>query len=129
MTAIQHVALACGDEGRSDRFYRDLLGLEKGVEKVIDAGLARDIFGLDRPFKIVNYLGSAARFEIFIDAASRENTPRVDHVCLEVRDRDKFLADCAASGATVRRIDAGGKFICFIEDFDGNRFEVKEIAP
>ena len=65
MTTV-HVGLACSSEELADRFYRDLLGLQKAEPKTLPQSLSSAIFGIAADLKIINYSGAAAHFEIFI---------------------------------------------------------------
>lgn len=125
---LNHVALSCNTEQSADRFYLDLLGLEKTGSKVVEAALIKDIFGLDREFQLIKYSNGRLTFEIFITQGAIYGKDPIGHVCLDVEDREAFLARCRAAGAKVSRIPAGSGEVIFIQDFDGNRFEIKELA-
>ncbi len=63
---LHHLALARTSEAASDRFYVDLLGLEKRREKHVDADLCRALFGVARGHKLIDYAGDGVQFEIFL---------------------------------------------------------------
>jgi catechol 2,3-dioxygenase-like lactoylglutathione lyase family enzyme len=60
------------------------------------------------------------------DRFYQEKGPSFEHLCLEVEKREDFLAQCQSSGVEVKRIPKGDSLLAFIEDYDGNLFEVKE---
>jgi catechol 2,3-dioxygenase-like lactoylglutathione lyase family enzyme len=121
-----HVALFCSSEENGDRFYRDLLGLEKQDLKTVQAALMNRIFGIDREFRIINYVGENLHFEIFLDGDRSENLPRIDHVCLAVENLQEFVNRCTRMNFPVLEIRREGKApLVFVRDFDGNLFEVK----
>ncbi|MFP4040568.1 MAG: VOC family protein [Desulfosudaceae bacterium] len=122
---LRHIALVCRSEESSDRFYRDLLGLEKQPAKQVPADLMNDIFGLAIEATIINYAGHDLWFEIFI-VDLIEKTP-VSHHCLAVPDRPALLKKCRSLNIVVREITKpDGSLLVFIADDDHNQFEIKE---
>jgi catechol 2,3-dioxygenase-like lactoylglutathione lyase family enzyme len=45
---IHHIGLCCRREEDADRFYRELLGLEKADGATVAASLTRPLFGIER---------------------------------------------------------------------------------
>jgi len=122
---LHHIALVCRSEEHSDRFYRDLLGLEKQPARDIPATMMNDIFGLTVPAALINYTRDGLWFEIFI-ANVAETTP-VSHHCLVVPDRLSLVEKCRRLHLRVREISKpDGSSLVFIEDEDQNQFEIKE---
>ena len=122
---IKHVALACTSERKADTFYANLLGLNKSEVKTLPLELSKAIFNLDRELVIINYLDDKVHFEIFITPAAEENSPQIEHTCLEVGDLDGFLEKCNKLNLDIAQIPKGDKILTFIRDFDGNLFEIK----
>ena len=122
---LNHVALCSRSEANCDRFFVELLGLEKIRSKVVPADLSIKIFDRDDAFTIVEYGNQAIKFEIFLSPDEDPRPERLDHVCLEVEDRHGLLKKAEALGFQTRKIPKQGDFIFFIEDFDGNLFELK----
>jgi len=122
-----HVALACRSEQNSDRFYRDLLGLPKIRSKTIPPSLAKQIFGREEEFRVIDYADESLHFEIFVDPQRGSEQGRLEHVCLEIADLEVFLRNCRTAGAPVLQTlrDAGG-LITFVSDDDGHLYEIKE---
>ena len=121
-----HTGLVCGSEETADRFYRDLLGLEKLNVKILPAELSNSLF--KRPFDltVINYANDGIHFEIFIsDTEDIVNNP-VGHTCLAVVDRDGLVRNCKSAGAEVIEVPKGESTVVFVKDFDGNLFEVKQ---
>jgi len=123
---LNHVALVCSSEDNSDRFYQGVLGLEKTGSRVLPADLSRDIFKLDEEYRLINYEKGGVKFEIFVTGKTEVVEKGVSHVCIDVENREMFLQRCSSEGVTILRIPRGESVLVFIEDFDGNRFEVKE---
>ena len=63
---LKHVALAYGSEQHSDRFFKQLLGLDKDKPKTLAISLASAIFNIDTELMMINYRGENIHFEIFV---------------------------------------------------------------
>lgn len=127
---LHHVGLTASSEENADRFYGELLGLRKLEPKTLPASLSRALFDIDADLTMVNYVGDAAHFEIFIvpvDIIPREtrDTQGVAHSCLAVDDLGGFLERCRAAKADVKQVPKGNSVITFVQDHDGNLFEIK----
>ena len=114
---LRHIGLTCGSVENSDRFYKDLLGLEKSEPKTLPASLSKSIFNLDAELVMINYLNEDLHYEIFITARSQDSSRQIEHLCLEVADLSVFLNKCDSLGVEVARIPKGDKMLTFIRDF------------
>ena len=122
---IRHVALTASSEKKADAFYADLLGLTKSEPKTLPLELANAIFNVEQELVMINYQDEQVHFEIFITPSRGENSPKIEHTCLEVDDLEKFLAKCRSLNADISQIPKGDKILTFVRDFDGNLFEIK----
>jgi catechol 2,3-dioxygenase-like lactoylglutathione lyase family enzyme len=122
---LRHVALTCSSEKKSDRFYINLLGLEKSEPKILPMTLSRAIFNVDTELMMINYQGEEILFEIFITGHLINDARQIEHVCLEVDDQKGFLNKCRDLGVEVLQIPKGDRTLTFIRDYDGNLFEIK----
>jgi len=125
---LHHAAVVCGSEKNSDNFYVRVLGLEKIKKFILNSDLAEQIFGTPYECRIIFYTDGNLAVEVFIPTSSMEKLPHFVHLCLEVEKREKFLGRCQTLGISVKRVQKGESFLCFIEDFDGNLFEIKELS-
>jgi len=123
---LRHTALTCNSEENADKFYRDLLGLEKTEPKTLPVALSRAIFNLDAQMKIINYLDENVHFEIFITGRIDKGSTQIAHSCLEVDNRTKFIEKCEKMGVDISQIPKGNATLTFIRDYDGNLFEIKQ---
>jgi catechol 2,3-dioxygenase-like lactoylglutathione lyase family enzyme len=121
---VKHVGLVCRTEKNADRFYGELLGLEKQARKTIPLSLVRPLFGLDSNLEAVNYVGRGLHFEIFLLDAPQQSD-RLGHVCLEIDGLDELLERARCLGFAVRRVPKGDGWVTFVDDMDGHRFEIK----
>jgi catechol 2,3-dioxygenase-like lactoylglutathione lyase family enzyme len=123
---LNHVALVCSSEEKSDRFYKDVLDLEKLQSKVISSDLSKKIFNLDNEYRVIDYGDENIRFEIFISERSDFAEKRVSHVCLNIKGMSLFLQRCAENQVDIIKIPKGDNILVFIKDYDENMFEIKE---
>jgi len=126
---LKHVALACSSEEKSDKFYRDLLGLKKINSKILPRELSKQIFNLDFEFKIVNYADDNIHLEIFIGKKerfeNRKDDNKIEHICIEIEALEAFLERCRDREIDILQIRKGDRPITFIRDYDDNLFEIK----
>jgi catechol 2,3-dioxygenase-like lactoylglutathione lyase family enzyme len=122
---LRHVALTCSSEKNSDRFFKNLLGLEKSEPKTLPESLAKAIFNVDAELLVINYRSQQVHFEIFISGDTKSSVKQIAHVCLEVEDLEIFLEKCRGLDVEVSRIPKGDRTLTFIRDYDGNLFEIK----
>ncbi|MBM3310590.1 MAG: hypothetical protein FJY80_03670 [Candidatus Aminicenantes bacterium] len=122
---LHHLGLVCRSVERADRFYRDVLGLEKSPPKSLPASLARPLFGLDKDVVVLNYAGKGVRFEVFVLEGASPAAAVPAHACLETDDLEGFLIRCRGWDVPVIRVPKGESWVTFIRDGDGNLFEVK----
>jgi catechol 2,3-dioxygenase-like lactoylglutathione lyase family enzyme len=125
---LKHIALVSSSEDRAYRFYGAALGLKKISEKTIPAGLCDQIFNLNAELKIVNYANDEIQFEIFIAGKGNPEAGRIGHVCLEVINLEVLLDTCRKMEISILQVPKGDGMITFIEDDDGNRFEIKQVG-
>jgi catechol 2,3-dioxygenase-like lactoylglutathione lyase family enzyme len=123
---LDHVALLCSSEQKADDFYQGILGLRKMKSAVLPSELSRQIFGLDLECPLLLYGNDQMKVEVFVADPPYERGLRVEHICLEVDDRETFMKKCQGSNVAVNLVPKGDRLLLFIEDFDGNLFEIKE---
>jgi len=93
---------------------------------MLNETLTEQIFGRAHECKIILYGNEYFAIEVFVTVRAQEKGPSFEHLCLEVEKREEFLAQCQSNGVEVKRISKGDSLLAFIEDYDGNLFEVKE---
>ena len=126
MPRTLHIGLVCSSEQNADRFYGDLLGLTRQERKTIPVSIVKPLFDLEEPLPTLNYIGAGLHVELFLIDGHPGNNDRLTHTCLEVKDLNQLLEKAASLECTVTRIPRGDGWIVFFDDFDGNRFEIKE---
>lgn len=123
---LDHIAIACSCEENVDKFYGELLGLEKLRSFTIPANLTKQIFNLDKEYKVSTYGADTFRLEIFIVDQDDLPIPHYNHICFTTDNRRQFIENCTSMGLNPNTVTKGDSVYLFIKDFDGNMFEIKE---
>lgn len=123
---IIHTGLGASSEEKADRFFVDILGLEKSGPKTLDKKLGQAIFGIDADLQMLNYRGGNAHFEIFVVQGYNAPQNQVAHSCLKVVDLASTIDKCRAAGVKIVEVPKGSGVVTFISDYDGNLIEMKE---
>jgi catechol 2,3-dioxygenase-like lactoylglutathione lyase family enzyme len=123
---LHHVGLVCSSQERADRFYGGILGLDKIKTSELTEDVTERIFHSAQRCLMIFYEGEGLALEVFVPEESQAGKAAFKHICLEVNEREAFLAKCRENGFVVRRIPRGDTFLAFVADFDGNLFEIKE---
>jgi len=122
---LNHVAMVARSQETADRFYEGILQLTKIKTSILTSDLAVKIFGLEVECPLILYGDEAFAIEVFVTARIPMNRSPFVHICLQVEDRETFIKTCRSAGAIVNLIPRGEWQLCFVQDFDGNLFEIK----
>jgi lactoylglutathione lyase len=125
LTGIGHVAIRVKDVERSLDFYIGRLGFKEMLR------LERD----GRLWLLYLRITDEQYLEIFPDAvgerAPSAETNGLNHVCLTVDSIDRVVDQLQAAGIPLyreKKLAADGNWQAWIEDPDGNRIELMEMA-
>lgn len=121
-----HIGIVSSSEERADRFFGELLGLEKTRRSNLPQDLAIQLFGIEDGCEMIYYAGRNALFEVFLSQHGEPAGRKIGHTCIEVPNRADFLQRCQEMGLGVREAPKGDNLVVFVEDEDGNLFEVKD---
>jgi catechol 2,3-dioxygenase-like lactoylglutathione lyase family enzyme len=124
---LNHVALVCSSEQRADDFYEGVLELVKMKSFLLSRELARQIFEIDGECRVLVYGNSLFTIEVFLATPAPVRETSFEHTCVEVKNIEEFVNRCEAMQVEVNRIPKGDRLLTFVKDYDGNRFEVKEL--
>ena len=125
---IHHIAVVCSSRENSDRFYKGLLGLKEIKSAVLDKDLSGQVFGIACESQLILYGNDGIAVEVFVPSTAFTKVHTFAHLCLEVEDRGKFADSCLAGGVVVKKLPRGDSYLIFVEDYDGNLFEIKELS-
>jgi catechol 2,3-dioxygenase-like lactoylglutathione lyase family enzyme len=123
---LHHMAMVCSSIKRADRFYEGVLDLKKIKSGTLDRAFGKQLFDISQECEMILYGNEDFRIEVFVTVSDPKMKAPYVHICLEVKDRKSFAKKCEEAGLTVKRIPRGDYPIVFIEDYDGNMFEIKE---
>lgn len=125
---LLHAALRVSSFENARRFYEEFLGLELVREYELDIERARKLFGVRQRFSARLYKLDNALLEVFVGGA-HELRPKIEHVCLEVRDRESLKKRAEEMKFKTIEVERKEKQnLIFIYDPDGNIFEIKSLA-
>jgi lactoylglutathione lyase len=126
-TSIGHVAIRVKDIGRALDFYAGRLGFAEMLRLHHDDG---------RLWLLYLRVTDDQYLELFPDAAGERAPPPeangLNHLCLTVDDIEAVVQELAERGVPLSRPlrrGADGNRQAWIEDPDGNRVELMEMAP
>ena len=122
---LDHVGIMNEDEDGAVRFYSGILGLEKIKESSVSPELARQLFSLDREIRMLVFGRDDLKVEVFVIPGFSPPSPLVAHFCLQVADLGALLEKAKKEGVRVISAERGGGTVHFVEDFSGNRIEIK----
>ncbi|MEO6013108.1 MAG: VOC family protein [Devosia sp.] len=127
MTGIGHVAIKVKDLDRSLDYYINKLGFPEMLRLKKDDGSV---------WLVYLRITDTQYLEVFPgadgDRAPGWDTNGLNHVCITVDDIDKVLAQIAAAGLSLLlplKTAIDGNRQAWLEDPDGNRIELMEMAP
>ena len=125
---VEHIAIGYNSEEEADRFFINLLGLEKGRSKFVSADLMKDFFGVRNEHKFIVYSSNQAIFEVFITNNKTRAQDIFTHSCLLVEDREKLLSKASSMGYKIIKVPRkdGNGYYLFIRDLFRNLYEIKE---
>lgn len=124
---IKHSALYIKEEKYADRFFQDLLGRDRLAEFLISDALSQEIFGVKGIEKGVLYKFDDMLIEVFLGYIHIE-TPIINHICLEVDDREIILKKAFELGFKHKRVKRENKpDTVFVYDDYKNKYEIKDI--
>jgi len=123
---LHHVAVVCSSQENADRFYEGVLGLQKIKTSPLSEELSGQIFDIAQKCQIILYANETFAVEVFVPASPPEKRVPFVHLCLEVENREKFIGKCQEMALPVNQITKGDSLLIFVQDFDGNLFEIKK---
>ncbi len=123
---LDHVGIVNNHADAAVRFYHDLLGLDKIKESSVAPELSRKLFSVDAKIRMLVYGRGNLKVEVFILPGFIPSSPCVAHFCIQVPDLPGFLERAKDAGVKIISAERGGRTVHFIEDFSGNRVEVKQ---
>jgi catechol 2,3-dioxygenase-like lactoylglutathione lyase family enzyme len=122
---LAHIALSVSDHKEIEKFYTNVLGMKQIKTFVLRKGLAANIFEINKEITVFLLQRDKVVFEIFITTGYRKQA--FDHVCISIKNREKFINKVLLNGYKVIRIEREIFDLIFIKDKDENIFEIMEM--
>jgi len=125
---MDHVGLGSNSEQDADKFFIELLGLEKTRSFSISAHLNEKFFNIKQEQQIIRYGKGDLNFEVFITENSEKAKDVFTHPCLVIDQRDGFLNKAQTLGFPIIKVPRkeSDSYYLFIKDLFGNLYEIKE---
>ena len=123
---LHHGAVGASSEKKADMFFSDLLGLQRIKASSLNQELAERIFHIDADCGLLLYGNEDFSVEVIVSDPLPVQERTFSHLCLEVVDRDSFIERCREKGLEINLVPKGEALLCFIKDFDGNLYEIKD---
>ena len=118
---LAHVCIGATDLEKTERFYVDLLSMEK----------AFDFFRGDQHIGFYLSLGHNTFIEVFVeDGDPQFERPPIKHFCLEVEDLDAVIQELQSKGVEVsaKKLGGDGAWQAWIADPSGVRIELMQYS-
>lgn len=118
---LAHVCIGAADLAETERFYQDLLGMEK----------AFDFFRAGQQIGFYLKAGDSTFIEVFVDnGEANGERPRIKHFCLEVEDLDAVCEALQSNGVdvSVKKLGGDGAWQAWITDPSGVRIELMQYS-
>lgn len=126
---LEHFAVAANSEADADKFFGQLLGMEKIRSFDVSAALMEQFFGVNKDHHVVRYECDAFNAEIFISDDNSKVQDIFTHNCLLVKDPEDLLLRAKKMGLqTIKVPRQGTGFYYFIKDFFNNLYEIKILS-
>ncbi|MHA1752948.1 MAG: VOC family protein [Candidatus Helarchaeota archaeon] len=125
---FNHYAILSNSEEESDKFYMELLGMDKAYSFIISKELMNKIFSINEELKVIRYKSKEIDIEVFISNKEIKQEKSINHLGIVIENRDVFYQKAKSLGVDVIKIDKpqGNGYYLFIKDFFGNIFEIQE---
>jgi len=124
---LNHFAVASNSEDESDKFFIELLKLQKTRDFTVPAKLMEKFFEVSRDQRILRYEKENMAAEVFITEDESKKKDLFTHVCLEIENRDEFVRKGLDFGFKVIKVprEKSEGYYLFIQDGFGNIYEIK----
>jgi catechol 2,3-dioxygenase-like lactoylglutathione lyase family enzyme len=129
--SCDHIGIFTNHFQRLVNFYTEKIGFTKGKDNRLSKSLMLSVFGVASEGKFCHLVSGDVRMEIFTLVGNRllkrsNRSLGYNHWAICVSDVTKFISGLKRKGVKIISIKRDDHFVCFIEDPDGNRIEVKK---
>jgi len=124
---IEHIAVASNSEADSDKFFMELLGLNKARSFIVSADKMVKFFGVNKDQNFIRYENMNFGVEVIITEDYSKSKDIYTHPCLIIEERDKLIEKAQELEFPVIKVprDSGSGYYFFIKDNYDNLYEIK----
>ena len=129
--SFKHIGWVTNYPKKFEEFWVDILGFKNIWESKLSSALCKDLFNINCGATCKRYEKNGITIEIHIfDKMVAKNKGNFDHyglnhICLLVEDRDKFIEEMEKQGIEVHTYNnPKGHQNIFIKDLEGNWIEI-----
>lgn len=125
---IDHIAVGSNSEQDADKFFIELLGLQRTRSFTVSADLMNQFFSLNNDLPVIRYGNSNLNFEVFITGNVEKAKNTFIHSCIVIDNRDEFLNKAITLRFPTIKVPRkdGDSYYLFIKDLFDNLYEIKE---
>lgn len=126
---LEHIALASNSEEESDKFFIDLLGLDKVKTFEVEKEKMNQFFNVNKSHNFIRYQRKEFSVEVIITNTKEKVNDKFTHSCIIVEDSIKLIDKAAAMGYHTIKVprDKSDGYFLFLKDNFGNLFEIKAL--
>jgi catechol 2,3-dioxygenase-like lactoylglutathione lyase family enzyme len=126
---LEHIALASNSEEESDKFFIDLLGLEKVKTFEVDKKKMSQFFDIKESHNFIRYQQQEFSVEVIVTNSLEKAKDRFTHTCIIVENSIKLIEKAIEMGYLTIKVprDKGNGYYLFLRDNFGNLFEIKAL--
>jgi catechol 2,3-dioxygenase-like lactoylglutathione lyase family enzyme len=122
--ALEHIAIQCSSKEKTRIFFEEILELKKTDEFKLYSDLSKKIFNSRKEILVEKYANEKIMIEVFYSEKKYKN--EFEHYCFVCDNREKIVLKAKEKKFKVKEFEIPNKKWIFLEDFDGNLFELKE---
>ncbi len=125
-TLYVHDSFTVSSEANARAVFEDLFGLARVKSFHANEELVKGLFGMEGEAEVIVYDAGPTQLEVFVCPRTAGRGEQYDHACMAVKDRPALMDKARSMGMTVFSFFKGDRELIFIQDLDGNRYEIKE---
>ena len=123
---LEHACVSLSSHEKVKILFEEVFGFEKLYSFKIDPRVMLSLFNIETSAEAFVYDCENSKLEIFVVENMRFPSPGFRHICLSFADRDSILRKAKERGYLIKEYKFEDRTVVFIQDFDGNLYEIKK---
>ena len=126
---FEHIAVASNSEEESDKFFVELLGLDKLRTFTVSSDKMNKFFNVNEDHNFIRYEKQDLSVEVIITNKQEGIKDKFTHSCILVENSINLTDKADTMGFKVIKVprEKNEGYYLFIKDTFGNLFEIKEL--